>query len=196
MSVPVKPLAVQELAEGTCVTILNEAIHDADTTLQLRAIPQSGYYFVQWVATITDESETENDTITIAMTCDKNITAVFAPNSHRPKVYIESSEGGQTTVTPAPPPDGYIPRTEITITASPNEGHMFKGWIGDVTGKNTTIVITANRDKNIIANFAKKTTSPVWWLKNIGIGNGIIVIIGLAFFLIRLIFTRRRISKT
>lgn len=43
--------------------------------------------------------------------------------------------------------------TEVTLTATPSEGWVFDGWVGDVTGNQNPLTITMNRRKTITAVF-------------------------------------------
>ena len=49
----------------------------------------------------------------------------------------------------------YDEGTVVTLTAIANEGYVFDHWSGDATGSQTTINITIDGNKSIVANFEK-----------------------------------------
>ncbi|MEZ5323514.1 MAG: discoidin domain-containing protein [Verrucomicrobiales bacterium] len=69
---------------------------------------------------------------------------------------IAPSEGG--TVTRSPDLETYPAGTEVTLTATPNEGYRLVGWQGDTNEESnpSSIVITLNGDKEIHAVFQKR----------------------------------------
>ncbi|MDD5288148.1 MAG: hypothetical protein PHY28_03440 [Dehalococcoidales bacterium] len=172
-------------------------IYPANQNVQLKAIPAPGYYFVRWKDTITDEAEAKNSTANVLMTCTKQATAVFALITYKLTVNIDPIEGGQVTISPTQPANGYIAGTEVTASATVNEGFEFNKWTGNTSGDDMTTTVTMDRDREITANFTqKKTLSMAWWLQRIGTGVGIAAVIGLALLLlIRWILIRRRIPK-
>jgi hypothetical protein len=60
---------------------------------------------------------------------------------------------GAGTITP---PDGiYNAGIAVTVVASPTIGYAFDYWSGDATGTTSSVTVSMNGDKNIIANFKK-----------------------------------------
>jgi uncharacterized repeat protein (TIGR02543 family) len=47
----------------------------------------------------------------------------------------------------------YKSSAQVTLTASPASGYIFDHWSGGVSGTTSTITITMDSDKNVIANF-------------------------------------------
>jgi hypothetical protein len=43
--------------------------------------------------------------------------------------------------------------TNVTLTATPDSGSAFGGWFGNVTGSNSTIIVTMDSNKSVIATF-------------------------------------------
>lgn len=194
-SLPSEPLVIEELADGTRVTIIYQELHS--TALKLRAIPEPGYYFVRWKGEIADETERTNNTVTIEMTCPKQITAVFAPILYKVQVSTEPVDGGKVIFTPMQPSDGYPAGIEITIMASPIKGYEFSGWTGDNNGQDNALTIIVDKDMEITANFVQKKSMPLsQWFRNVGIGAGIIIIIGLTFLLIRFVINLKKLPRT
>jgi len=59
-----------------------------DSVVELEAVPHEGFTFVEW----TGDVVSEQDAVSITLTCDQTITAVFA---------AEPSEGGENDDNPA-----------------------------------------------------------------------------------------------
>ncbi len=51
----------------------------------------------------------------------------------------------------------YDEGTEVSITATPNEGWLFDEWQGDLSGSENPKILTMDSDKNITAFYIKKT---------------------------------------
>ena len=49
--------------------------------------------------------------------------------------------------------DYYNQNSNVTLTATPNEGYVFSGWSGDASGITNPLTVTMDADKNITANF-------------------------------------------
>ena len=43
--------------------------------------------------------------------------------------------------------------TTVTLNATPNSEYVFTGWSGDAIGNNTSVQVTVDDNKSIIANF-------------------------------------------
>ena len=63
---------------------------------------------------------------------------------------------GSGTVSLDPLGGKYDSGTRVTLKASPASGYRFVSWSGDATGTSPTIMVTMDRDKNVIANFLKE----------------------------------------
>jgi hypothetical protein len=173
---------------------LEEKEFSKDAIITLQAAPQPGYYFVQWQDTLTGAVLSEKDSVNLAMGCNQAVTGVFYPSSTRPQVSIEATPGGTINFYPQPLAGGYLPGTLIQITASPDDGFELAFWSGDASGKNTTIEVIANRDKEITAHFEKYRRSPLFWFKVVGISNAIGVAAGLVIIVVHL-FRRKKAVK-
>jgi len=122
------------------------------TEVTIKAIPDEGYGFSQWIGDVPYGKENENP-ITITMDSDKWIKAKFILGY---TLTISSGPGGATN----PPPGAYAypSGTEVTITARPDTHYRLSEWTGDVpSGKesNNPITITMNSNKSIKANFIR-----------------------------------------
>lgn len=50
----------------------------------------------------------------------------------------------------------YSPDCPVTLTAIPNEGAVFTGWGGDISGTETTVTVTLREAMSITANFGER----------------------------------------
>lgn len=88
------------------------------TSMTLSANPYSGYRFVQWSDSVTDNPRN------VTVTQDSAFTAIFAPNSYMVSVYSADTTKGKVTYIHGQ----YEYGTYLHLTATPLEGYAFKGW--------------------------------------------------------------------
>ena len=114
------------------------------TEVTLTASASEGYRFIGWSDGTTEES------ITITLNSDTAITANF----ELIPVYTLTVTGAGGVVTGA---GEYQEGTEVTLTATPNEGYEFSSWSDGNTDQSRTITITQNT--TLTANFSENTQS-------------------------------------
>ena len=117
--------------------------YNEGTEVTITATADEGYRFIGW----SDGSEEESITITI--TQDTSIEANFELIPIY-TVTVTSTEGGSISSEGGDYQEG----TEITITATADEGYEFTGWSDGSTGESITINIT--QDTSIEAVFVKE----------------------------------------
>lgn len=133
----------------------------ANQTIELTALPRFGYRFTGW----SGDSILEIETISITMTCTKNLTANFAPIKYRLLTQVSPVDGGEIILKPSQPQDGYEFGTEVTITARPAQGFVFKEWTGtDLSTTGNTASYIATSDKSITAVFMEKSSNIWVWV--------------------------------
>ncbi len=77
---------------------------------------------------------------------------------------VAASEGGSVN----DPGDTHNENTNVSLTATPDEGYTFSGWTGDASGSTNPLSVSMTQNKNITANFIRTK-----YLLNIGtIGEG------------------------
>lgn len=143
-------------------------------------MPKAGFKFTGW----TGDSAVETETVSVIMSCTKQFTANFIPMNYRVTTTIAPVDGGEISLKPLEPQDGYAFGTQITVTAKPSPGFAFKEWSGTnlhVTSNPFILVVTT--DKDITAVFVEKQSSSSGWITGAVI-IGIIVIAVLLYFLI------------
>lgn len=132
----------------------NTATYDSGSVVQLKAIPATGYHFVNWSG---DTSSTNVDSAWVTMDGDKNVTATFAINTYT----ITVTAIGNGTVDINPVQATYDYNSVVTLTANPGSGSsFFIGWSGSISGNTnpyTTDTVRANQ--TITAYFGSTITS-------------------------------------
>jgi len=127
--------------------------YDAGMVVELVAMAEEGYHFVQWTGDVSAIADVYDAESTITMNGDYSIRAEFTPAY---ELIISSSAGGSVT-TPGEGTFTYDAGTVVDLRARADEGYDFVDWTGDVgtidwvTYRSTTI--TMDSDKSITANF-------------------------------------------
>jgi hypothetical protein len=138
--------SVSELGEGAFT-------YDVGTVVDLAAIPDAGYRFVEWTGDVDTIADVHGASTTIAMNGDYAITANFVA------IYDlnVSSTGGGSVTEPGEGVFTYDTGTVVNLVASPNTGCRFVNWTGDVSTianvNAATTIITMNGDYAVTANF-------------------------------------------
>jgi uncharacterized repeat protein (TIGR02543 family) len=141
---------------GGAVTIIGEGTspYPDGATVELVAIPDTGYQFVQWTGDVDDIDDVTSATITITMDAAKTVTANFA--LIRYNLAVDSTGGGEVT-TPGEGVFTYNAGTVADLVANPASGYRFVNWTGNVgtianvTAASTTITMQGNY--SVTANF-------------------------------------------
>ncbi len=105
----------------------------------ITATPEENYYFTSWSDGNTDNPRT------VVVTSDTTFTANFAKRLY---LTVEANNDSYGTVTGS---GYYIPGSEVTITAIPNNGASFVKWNDGNTDNPRTVVVTS--DTTFIAMF-------------------------------------------
>jgi ribosomal protein L21E len=144
---------------GGSVTTPGEGMHiyDAETIVDLVAMPEEHYHFVNWTGDVDTIDDFTDPTTTITVDDSYSITASFALDPGWYSLTVSSSEGG--SVTPTEGMHVYEGGEEVELVAEPDvDNHYhFGNWTGDVgTVGNVTAAatnITMNASYAITANF-------------------------------------------
>ena len=127
-------------------TVTGGGTYPEGTVVTLTAIANEGYHFVQW-----NDGDTINP-LTITVTADTTYTATFAEVVANYTITAVLANPNYGTVTGG---GTYPEGTEITLTATPNEGYEFVQWSDENTDNPRTITVTENAI--YIATFAVVT---------------------------------------
>jgi hypothetical protein len=131
-------------------------IRDAETVVDLVAVPSEHYHFVNWTGDVDTIADVEAAETTITMNDSYSITANFELDEGWYSLIISSTEGGSVTE-PGEGTSVYAASTEVELVAVPDEHYHFVEWTGDV-GTIAEVYaastnITMNDSYSITANF-------------------------------------------
>ncbi len=125
--------------------------YTAGDYVRLTAIPEDGWEFSGW----SDSRLGNTNPVKIVATDSISLTALFTRIGYTVNTSVGEGEG---SISFSPDSASYVSGTEVTITATPNNGYIFNYWEGDITGSTnpTTITITDN-NMEISAYFTSTT---------------------------------------
>jgi len=103
--------------------------YDSGTTVQLTAIPDNGWMFVEWSG---DHTGTENP-LELKIDQAKSITATFEKVSYELAIEIIGSGTVKEEIIQGTPGFMNPSGIEIKLTAVPDEGWYFVNWTGTIT---------------------------------------------------------------
>ena len=135
------------VSSGTGGSTSGAGAYDWNSSIPITATPSIGYEFSAWTGSGISNSSQANTTV--HMTQDRNVTATFLVNSY--SLTTSSVSGGSVSSS-----GSHNHGTQASITATPQTGYSFIGWVGggiaDVNASATTVDMT--RDRNATATFA------------------------------------------
>jgi hypothetical protein len=125
------------------------------TAVEVSAIPQAGYRFVEWqeggVFLSTDNP------MSISMTQDRSPMAIFEEIVVPPEEYaLTISVIGSGTTSPLPGAYTVLKGQTMTVTATPSSGYQLDHWEGDVSGTIPFATFQVNGNMSIVAVFIKE----------------------------------------
>ncbi len=132
---------------GSVIKNPDQATYPIGSSVQLRAIPATGYHFLNWSGNISGSTNPVN----VTMNANKNITANFAINTYT--LTINAEHG---SVVKNPNQATYDSNSIVQLIAIPETGYEFLGWAGDVSGGTNPVNITINRNTIVYAIFQIK----------------------------------------
>ena len=146
-------VSVNDAAMGHVDGIPTEPV-TAGTVVNLTAVADAGYHFVDWSNGLTTAA------ISITVTSDTTLVANFEADPVEPTYYTVTVVYDATMGTvDGIPTEPVTSDDEITLTARANEGYVFKGWVigTDTMSTESTYTFNATADVTIEAVFAAKT---------------------------------------
>jgi len=145
-------LTVNTVGQGGVIISPSGGTYDENTVVTLEAVPVTGWEFIAWSGDLTGST---NPT-TITMDAAKTVTATF--QQIPPTQYILTvNTTGEGFVKVDPPDTTFILGTVVTLTPIPDDGWIFSGWSGDLTGAADPGSITMDADQTVTATFIEKT---------------------------------------
>lgn len=119
-------------------------VYEHGSFLRITAVPDDGWRFIGWAGDLSGNRLTQS----FVINSDKNIIADF----HPVHTLIISSTGHGTT-TPRPGTYQYDHGSRIYVSALAESGWKLDQWTGDISGRDSTRILTMNSDKKIAADF-------------------------------------------
>jgi uncharacterized repeat protein (TIGR02543 family) len=142
-------------------------------SVNLVAVPDSGYVFVNWTGDVVSIANVNNASTTITMNNDYSIQANFTPVTY--SLDITAGDGGSVTTPGEGPFDDYAQGAVVNLVAAPDSGYMFVNWTGNVSTianvNNASTNITMNGNYEIQANFTEDSGLRSQWLFDEGSGT-------------------------
>ena len=144
------------VSAGTGGSATGGGTYNKDTSVTVKAIPQTGYHFVKWTENGTQISTLAEYNFTV--TASRNLVAVFEVDSTTPTEYKVTfdANGGSVNPTEATTAGGKL----ASLPTASRSGYHFDGWFTTANGgaKITTDTVYAS-DTRIYAHWTKNSGS-------------------------------------
>ncbi|MBR5443062.1 MAG: InlB B-repeat-containing protein [Paludibacteraceae bacterium] len=129
--------------------------HAKGTSVTLTPVPSTGYEFVDWE--LEDATTSTDNPLTLIVNSDITVTANFAKKQYTLTVQANDPTKGSVALDPA---GGiYEYETEVTLTATTNDGYEFVNWSNGSTDNPLTMTVTG--EETITANFRQVLTASI-----------------------------------
>lgn len=135
--------------EGSIAVSPEGESFDYQSSVELTATSAEGWVFSNW----SGDTESTSNPLTISMTSNKTITAVFKRRQF--ELIVTAVGEGSVAEEIVTQPSLYDISTTVKLTASGASGWIFKSWSGDLKGTTNPVVITIDSAKSVIATFEK-----------------------------------------
>ncbi len=123
--------------------------YDYGTQCTLTATPNEGYGFVAW--TENDEIVSTDTDYSFLVTGERSLVAVFMPT------FVINAETNNTEYGYVTGDGTYFEGEICTLTASSNEGYIFRAWTedGETVSTNALYTIQVTSNRNLVAHFVR-----------------------------------------
>jgi surface protein len=147
------PLNLTIEGEGTVeeriVTDPNGRQYPFQTVVELTPVPKEGWEFDSWDGDLTG-TETPQ---TITVDKEKNVTVKFKRKDYKINFTIIGEGTVEEKIVSNPSGRVYPFQTVVELTPVPKEGWVFESWSGDLTGTDSPINLTLDKDRNVTVVF-------------------------------------------
>ncbi|CUS03378.2 exported protein of unknown function [Candidatus Promineifilum breve] len=143
-------VTVNPPAGGTVSKQPNQALYAPGTVVTLTASANQGWTFTGWSGDASGTNPTTTVTVPVG---GADVTASFTAPGPFTLNIAANLGNGDGTVTVEPEKDEYAFGEVVTLTATPDEGSVFTGWAGDLSGATNPVNVTMDDDKTIAATF-------------------------------------------
>jgi polygalacturonase len=146
-------LSTSTTGSGTITVSPSGTVFSCGTSLTITAVPAQYYSLTGFSGAITGTTNPQ----TFVINANSMIAAAFGQTSFPINTTVVGP--GTVTASPVDSGSGYVPGTQVTLTANPTAGATFTGFTGDLTGTTNPQTLTVNAAKNVTATFvASKIT--------------------------------------
>jgi hypothetical protein len=128
--------------------------YNAGTSVQISATPNSGYTFTSWIGSGSSSYSGSSNPVTITMNSPVDETAIFDI-----QVTVENTFGGSASAsyngqTYYSNTSFFVPYgSQVTFTASANQGYFFSSWAGSQTSTSNPLTLTITSPTSETAEF-------------------------------------------
>jgi len=149
---------IPDPVEGGVSTPLDRNVQPQHT-YRLTATANPGYEFVKWTANIDNFYDTlywegYEDTFDLVVSGEALYTAHFRYIGEDFLISTSTMGTGTGVVSLNPDQPSYPYGSVVEVTAIPaNDGSVFSGWSGSISGTQNPVTVTVNSDLTITANF-------------------------------------------
>jgi hypothetical protein len=143
-------------AEAGKITLSpSESSYPEGTQVTLTPEPNEHWVFKQWEGDVTGNTVP----LQITMTANKSIIGVFVKRDYPLNLKIEGEGTVDEKIVPNPSGREYPHGTRVELKPIPKEGWVFESWGGDLSGNESSKIITVDKEKNVIVKFKRKDYS-------------------------------------
>jgi len=130
----------------------NESNYPEGTQVTLTPEPNEHWVFKQWEGDVTGNTVP----LQITMTANKSIIGVFMKRDYPLNLKIEGEGTVDEKIVPNPSGREYPHGTRVELKPIPKEGWVFDSWGGDLSGNESSKIITVDKEKNVIVKFKRR----------------------------------------
>ena len=117
--------------------------YDEGTEITITATPAEGYEFIGW-----EGSDSTEASLIVTLEANTTLNALFTVIINSYTLTVTAGEGGTVSTEGG----AYDEGTEVTITATPDEGYVFIGWYG-IDSSDAILLINVESNQSIQAIF-------------------------------------------
>lgn len=142
---------IQVIGQGSTNPAPGNYTYNQGTVLNLSAMPAEGWVFRRWNV---NGNYSHSPQIQVAINQNTQITAEFV-EAQWFKLNLSIQGQGSVAINPYAEDSLYLIYSQVSLTATPMEGHTFKRWMvnGFQVSVNPVLSLTMNEAKNVTAIF-------------------------------------------
>jgi large repetitive protein len=142
----------QNTSNGQIIIEPDKPSYSYGEQVQIRALGETGYRLGEWSGSFSGNM----NPIDFEITQNVTVGATFVAAPTPPSLNISIIGQGSVNRSSQPP---YLYGESLTLTPNPQQGYIFAGWSGDLSGANNPAVVVMDTSKNITANFVQASAN-------------------------------------